>query len=182
MPLAPPSVVLCDAASVKGVLSRFGVTLRLDDDRDGVASSGEAGFLDEITYEASEEVLNYLGRYEPTALAASYLVRGWARRIAAKLLCLRRGNPVPKSLLDEVGTPEDGTGVYGRLVRVHQGQENLLGIAERVTPAMGWVNVRVIPGYPLRKARVEVPLSEPVPVKGTPLDRDYSADFIPRPY
>jgi len=177
-----PAYVYCANADVRNVLSRYGVNLRLNDSGGVTVGTGEEAELTEICYDATEEVNSYLaGRYDPIHLADSYLVKKWTKYIAAKELCERRGNPVPKALLLAVGTPEAQTGIYGRMVRVMNEVESLQSIPERVSPTMAWSNGRVQMGYPLRKWRVERPLNEQTPRQGPPQNLDYGAEFTPYP-
>jgi phage gp36-like protein len=90
MPL-PPITTYCTAADVRNRLSADGVALRTDD-------ASPAALTDALE-SAAVEVNGYAEPfYEPAALALSNWVRFKARDIAVYLLCLRRNNPVPKSV------------------------------------------------------------------------------------
>lgn len=97
---------LCQQADVEAKLSEFGLMARLDDDRDGAidpAASPGPTLADSVIENASAEVGQYLLiRYAAATLTASAWVKWVTATFAAKLACLRRGNPCPESLLDQV--------------------------------------------------------------------------------
>jgi hypothetical protein len=157
------------------------VDLRLDDDASGTVAADEDAYLAAVVADATEELNSYLlGRYDAARLAQSYLVAKWARYLAAKELCERRGNPVPKSILAAVGDPDKRTGILGRLARVAEGRDSLESVPQRLAPSPAWANVRVVPGRELRKAVVERPLSEQTAPPQLPA-YDEAADYTPYP-
>ncbi|MCI0333551.1 MAG: DUF1320 domain-containing protein [Planctomycetes bacterium] len=90
---------LCTETEMQRLFSVYGVTAHADHDADGVSDSG---VVDDCINQATEEIRFYLWKnYSDAALTTSTLVNRWATTLAVYFLCLRRGNPVPDSLLAE---------------------------------------------------------------------------------
>lgn len=95
----------CVIADVKDILSDNGVLYRTDDNEDGsVAGSGTESTVQSHAIEFAAVKMNmYLQQtaYTLTALANNEWCK-WCNAVkAAVILCRRRGNPVPNSLLQE---------------------------------------------------------------------------------
>lgn len=83
----------CDADDLADILGEAGVSLRLSD------VPPEA--LGRVLVRAAAKVNRYcLRRYTAAKLAASEWVRVVAAEMAAYLLCTRKGNPAPSSVVD----------------------------------------------------------------------------------
>jgi len=153
------------ATDVRTLLSAEGVDASLDDDQSGTVSETEETRL--TTYAANyatSKVNDYcLGRYDAIDLASSWTANEWATIIAARWVRLRRGNPVPKSLQELF---ED---VMEDLKAVRTKQYDIQDLAERVSSAPKWSNVRVDVRYRLRQIRVQRPISEQTPPRIPPV-------------
>ena len=93
-------VLLTSREEMQDIASQRGIDLRLDDNNDGVISTGiapdfgEESFLDEVIIEASDEALMRLEHYyEDGVLEGSRWVRRRVSYIAVPMLSARRGNP-----------------------------------------------------------------------------------------
>lgn len=97
MPIESAPPLLTSRAEMQKIISARGIDLRLDDDDDGVISSGldeEASALNEVIIEASDEAYMRLeNMYKPADLADSLWVRRRVTYIALHMLSSRRGNP-----------------------------------------------------------------------------------------
>lgn len=83
-------------ADIERVLSAAGVTLRADDDDDGIH---EGTVVTDCIEEATDDLNTYLlERYLDSDLNGNEWIRRKTTRRAALLLCMRRGNPPPASL------------------------------------------------------------------------------------
>ncbi len=109
---------------------------------------------------ATSQVKDYCcGRYNDSDLLQSWSVRRWARALAARWVCRRRGNVAPKSI------EEDAKEALDEMKRV---QVSALNISDIGTRTAGWPfisNVIVDPAYDYAKIRVEQPLSEGTPTQ-----------------
>lgn len=99
-------VLLTSREEMQDIASVRGIDLSIDDDNDGVISTGiapnfgEESFLDEAIIEASDETLMLLEHYYlDTDLEGSRWVRRRVSYIALHMLSSRRGNP--KKFCDE---------------------------------------------------------------------------------
>lgn len=141
--------VYATQTDVEAVLSQLGVTLRADDDEDGVSETAN------ITYalqEASSQVDFYLlQRYTAAVLATSdYVIKATAA-LAACLLSRRRGNVVPGSI-------DAACEKYSKqLEQIATGQYQLPGAAMRDDPGITVTGLAVDLRYPH------------VPVRRTPI-------------
>lgn len=163
----------CDADDVYALLSQEGADLRLDDDQTGTTSAAE--LLRLTTYAvnyATSRVNDYcLGRYEADDLDNNWTVNYWTTVIAARYLCFRRVNPIPKSIttiFDEV--MED-------LKALRAGEYTLGDVAERLVSSPAWSNIRFDDRFARRRARKESGMSEKTPPRVTPA-RDWTGDII----
>lgn len=81
---------LCSSSDVQKILSSVGLSLRIDDDATATTWAIE---------EASVDVYGFAAlQYEEADLVASNWITRIAARLAAWYVCIRRGNPVPKSI------------------------------------------------------------------------------------
>lgn len=172
MPPAALDTLYTSMDDVNALLSEEGVGARLDDDQTGTVTVAEEARL--TTYAvnyATTKVNDYaLGRYAADDLDSSWTVNEWATIIAARWLCSRRGNPVPKSLQDMF----EETMAELRMLR--DKQYDLQDIAERTSTAPRWSNVRVDVRYRLRRIRKQRPISEQTQPR-VPAATDLSADL-----
>jgi phage gp36-like protein len=153
------------SARIDRLLSTYGTTNFADYDGDG---SKDTDVITDVIDEASGEVAAYvLEKYTDTQAAASSLVTRWTTVLAARFLCLRRGNMPPESLEMEfhrLVNPDDGL-----LVRVRRGQLKLPDADRdnRGFPTMS--NLKVDRRYPHEKVRVVERTSDRI---ATSLERD----------
>lgn len=99
------------------------------------------------------------------------MVNQWCVILAAYWLSIRRGNPPPGSFDDLCKA------TLADLEKIHSGQFDVAGIGEREAGWPAWSNVRVDILYPLRKIRVERPISEKQPTTYQQA-KDWPAEFI----
>lgn len=161
-------------ADIDALLSSDGVDLRLDDNAGGSVSATELAYLTTqgINY-ATDRVNNYLmGRYAPVNLYASWTVADWTTILAARWLCSRRGNDVPKSLERMYKETVE------EMEEVRTGAMALAAIEEYVINAPAWSNVRVTPHSRMKRLRVERPLSERTAPGFSRRNVDYYADVL----
>lgn len=160
---------------MEGLLSTEGVNLRLDDDGNDTVSAAELVRLTTYARNYATGRINMycLGRYDAADLATSWVVNEWATYIACHWLSRRRGNPALfKDEYDEA---------ISELKQIKAGQLNLEELAERNPGWPSWSNTRVDFRYPLKKIRVERPISEQSPTSGLPRNRDIAADYFVEP-
>lgn len=175
MPPPAPSTLYTDRASIADVLSTNGVNLRLDDDADGSVSTPESVRADEAAAVGTGTVNRFCQlRYTPTQLVTSWSVWDWATLCAAVWLCRRRGNPVPKSLLQERDEALE------EMREVQSGTITLEDIAERVTDAPAWSNSTLDPRYRTQQARIQRRRSERTP-RQQRVAADYFDDLVVEP-
>ncbi len=123
----------CAAADVSKVLSAAGVSLRVDD--------GDATVLDAID-EASVEVDGFaLLLYSQTALLASQWVKKKCAWLAARFLCLRRGNAPSKAMAKECER------IFDQLDEVRLGSLQIPDAPQRkaAAPVLSNQRVRLVP-------------------------------------
>lgn len=148
-------------ALVQGLLSRSGVTLRMDDDDSSEMEATEdpvdeqAILEEEIIPQATDEVNCYLiERYAAAQIASSWIAVKACTTFAAVEVCERRGNPVPKSLMDRYERME-------RLLEKIQAGKMSLGIAQQREADFPLLsNVRLDARQPVRQLRVQQPISD----------------------
>lgn len=167
MPPPAQSYQYTDRDSIESLLSAEGLTLSLDDDRDGEEATKESARVAMAVGFATAKVdLFCQPSYDPSQLANSWSVWNWATILAAWWLRNRRGNPGPASL------KEMKDEVMQELEMVRAGQMQVDSIGRRSTMAPAWSNVRVDPRYRLHQSRIQRPISDrtnrPYPA---PLDR-----------
>ncbi len=140
----------CTESDLINLLSSHGVVGFADHDGDGDADSG---VVDRCISEASAEIdLFLLSRYEEAALADNRHLNRWATVMAARFLCLRRGNMPPESLeleFTRIVDPETGF-----LARVRAGRLKLPGVRRKYNAAPSFSNLTVDRRYPREKIRV----------------------------
>ena len=158
-------------AEIEDRLSAEGVLLRLDDDRNGSASTPES---DRGTYAvniATARVNMYLSqRYAPADLAASWVVHDWATIIAARWICKRRANPVPESIEDDyLAAIEEMTAIRERVMA-------LGGVTERQSDQPTLSNMTLDNRYRVRQLRRQSPLSTREPTT-MPTDEHIPGNF-----
>lgn len=166
-----PTYTYTDREHMNSMLSAEGVDLRLDDDADGTVEAEELAYLtDRIISTATEKINYYLSaRYAPIQLKDSYWVWEVCTVVASRMLCARRGNPVPESL--ELLWDE----AKEELNLIRQNKAQVPRVKRRETSAPAWSNMVVNQRYYFRKIRVQRGISE----KSTtqyPQDRDRSSE------
>jgi Protein of unknown function (DUF1320) len=176
MSLTALTYIYCTEDDVESILSVDGLGTRLDDDNTGDYSPPpDLDYLiNQILPWASAQINCYAaGLYSPVNLAQSWTVNRWCAIIAARRLCMRRGNPVPKSLA------EDYKETMEELASVRRGDlpidPNIIGYRNNMSFA--WSNVTMQPGYRLRKVRVETQISDPTPTS-YPQSIDWRTQFL----
>ena len=107
---------------------------------------------------ATSKVLLYCGGlYTTSDLATSWMVNYYASVIAARMLCMRRVNPTPESLMEAYGEVIQDL----KDIKAMRLAFNEIGLRNAAWPA--WSNVRVDCRYRLRQTRVERPICEKTP-------------------
>lgn len=172
MPSISTDTLYCTLADIKELLSVNGTIGRADDDNDGSISATEQTYFDRaINWATSRVNLYCLAKYAASELVTSALVNEWAVLCAAYWLSCRRGNPPPGSFDDLYKSAIDD------LKLIHSGSFQIPDIGYRDSAWPAWSNIRVDQGYPLRKIRVERPISESSPVPYSQ-PRDRTAEYI----
>lgn len=171
----PLSIVYCSTDDLRELLSAEAVDLRLDDDEDGTLEPIDDSILVRAINQATARVNRYCrGRYDPEQLAQSWEVNEWTTIIAARWLCTRRCQSVPRGIAE----------LYDECVKamelVKSGQHAIEDIGGRNVDWPAWSNSRVDQRYLLRKIRVQRPLSEGTPTQFR-RNRDIGADYIIEP-
>lgn len=91
-----PTTLYCDEADMNRLFSSYGVTAFADHDESG---SSDSGVTDDCIIQASQEIDLYCRQqYAAAVLATSDLINRWATVMSVYFLCMRRGNPIPKSI------------------------------------------------------------------------------------
>lgn len=149
------STVYCTEAELIRYLSTNAVTDFADNDDDGTA---DTGVVDDCINQATEEIDLYLTqRYTQAVLSASQLVNRWCVTLAARFLCIRRGNSVPDVIEREfervAGSPD------GMLAQISDRKRDLPGSALRADLRPTWSNVVVDRRHKYSTLRVTTPNS-----------------------
>jgi hypothetical protein len=135
---------------IENQLSEIGVQLRLRD----LTGIDSANYITRLVGEATDVVNQYvMGFYDEDVLANSLWVRAHATWIACVLICRRRGQPVPKSLIEQYNE------VIEDLKAVRRGEIQIprLPTSSNMLPAMS--NLRVDDRFYSRKIRVNPSIS-----------------------
>ena len=126
---------LTSHAEMERLFSAQGLTAFADHQATGLRDDD---VLDDCANQASYELLNYAGqRYSHAALYTHTTPRGWATLFACRLVCIRRGNPVPDSFAEEF------LRIMELLKLVPSGQYKFYGLAERGDLRPTWSNLKV---------------------------------------
>jgi len=137
------SYTYTDQGDIESLLSVLGLVNRLDDVNTGVATfvaltAEEQAYLPKFINRATERCNFYLAmRYNPADLAQSCWVNDHATVIACYLLAVRRGNPVPASLLDMYKETLEEL----KLVHLGNYEVPLIALREAGIPAFSTVRV-----------------------------------------
>ena len=160
--LQAPSYTYCVEADVQALLSVDGEQMRLTDAGEDYPTATEAAYLTTqgINWASSRINMYCLTRYDASQLATSYLVNEWATIFAARWLCSRRGNPVPKAIQDLYDEALED------LKQVRMGQLDIPDIGQRDPGYPAWSNMTVRPEYLYRKVRREQSISDTSPTTG----------------
>ena len=157
MPTAP-NISLTSEAWIHAILGEIAQDARLDDDFSETIAAGEQTHLDDFVIPtATDQALAYLTNYSPSKLATSHWVFYHTTVLAIALLFRRRAEGLPESVQSML---EDTT---NQLMMVKRGQMNVPRIARRSNNYPKWSNVEYDPRYPLRKLRVQRPISDKSP-------------------
>lgn len=167
------STLYCSSDDVDALLSQEGVDLRLDDDEsDAISATEETRLTTWALNYATSRVNDYaLGRYLAANLDNNWTVNHWATVIAARYLCVRRGNPLPKSIAELYKE------VMADLKALKAGEYQLGDIAERVLNSPSWSNLRHDGRYLRKKTRKESQMSERTPDR-VPAAKDIPGEVI----
>jgi hypothetical protein len=95
MPVETLSYVYTSENEITRLISQTGVALRVSD----LTGTEKTTYWVEVTEEASDFINQYCTNYDPADMADSRWVRSRATWIALVLLCRRRANPVPDSII-----------------------------------------------------------------------------------
>lgn len=173
MPVAN-SINYCDYEDVENILSVHGVDLRLDDDGTITPSVEEIARLNvwAINIATSKVNMYVLGLYNASDLQRSWLINFYATVIASRLICARRLNPVPESLMqlyeEAIKDLEDLKAQYAFL--------NDVGM--RNVPWPAWSNIRFDTRYRVKQLRVERVISEKTPVQDYSQTVDRTSELL----
>ncbi len=170
------SYVYCTEDDVLALIGQEGQDGRVDDDNSGSISPAEQLYLTAAINRATRRVNQYLmPRYPSSELYQSGIVNEWCSVVAAYLLCCRRGNPAAGSIKD----------LYDETVEwmkeVSAGTQSLADAASRHSAFPSWANIRYRLTNPLRRLRVEKPISENRDPSTGKRIRDLAADLIVEP-
>ena len=171
--LANLTYVYTDEAGIDALASSVGRINMVDDDDTGTVTSPEQNYIDFAINWATSRVNFYcLQRYADACLATNWMVYYWATVLACYWLSMHRGNP-PKGSFDDLQNE-----VIEDMKLVHDGKYAVPGLGEREVGWPAWSNVRVDVLYPLRRIRVERPLSERTATTYNQV-KDWPAEIIP---
>lgn len=96
MPVETLSYVYTSEDEITRLISSTGVSLRVSD----LTGAEKTTYWVEVTEEATDIINQYCTNYEASDLADSRWVRSRATWIGLVLLCRRRANPVPGSVME----------------------------------------------------------------------------------
>lgn len=148
MPLISPAY--CTTDELRRFMSAAGVLAFADHDGDGIED--EEVVNDAINW-ACEEINGYAQeKYTPSDLASSILLNRWAVVIAARCLCITRGNVVPSTWEEEYDRLTNASD--GMLVRIRRGEYELPGVPKRGPHAPSMSNLTVDRRHIRTKIRV----------------------------
>lgn len=140
----------CTAADLRRFMSAPAVTMFSDHDSDGIADDG---VVEDAINWACEEINGYLlEKYQPADLANSVLLNRWAVVMAARCLCITRGNTVPSNWDEEYDRLTNASD--GMLVRIRRGEYELPGVPKRGPHAPSMSNLTVDRRHHRTKIRV----------------------------
>lgn len=169
------TVLYTSADEINDILSENAVELRLDDDDSESIDVDEQLRLTHILSKATAKCNLYLlERYAATQLADSWQVHHWASVIGARLLCLRRANPVPESLEAEYDEAIE------EMSMVKANELSLGDIPQRENDQMAFSNTTVDQRYQTRRVRVQRPISDRSPTS-IPQNRHWPSEFTVEP-
>ena len=115
-----PTPTYCTLDDLKAILGSTAVLRLLDDNEDGVTSSLEQSYAEEVIAQAASQISAPLGmRYDTCSLASNTWCRWCNAYLAASLLVRRRGNPADASLEEVVRSYRD------QLEQIRTGQLNV---------------------------------------------------------
>lgn len=160
--LQAPPYTYCTEGDVQAILSVDGEQQRLTDTGEVVPTSTETAYLTTqgINWASSRINMYCEPRYDPTQLQLSYLVNEWCAIFAARWLCSRRGNPVPKSVADLYEE------AVNDLKAVRVGSLDIPDIGQRDPGYPAWSNITLRPEFLYKKLRRETPISDNSPTTG----------------
>lgn len=166
-------VLLSSREEVESIFSADGVTLRIDDDMDGVTdgmdgTANDTQKLIDALAEASDEAYERLWRYDNDVLECTYYVRRRVSYIAAHLLSIRRGNPGQYCDMAERYLKDFEEIKYGR--------KHIPGVPQRRSYQPTMSNVVVDHRHSYAKLRVAQEISE------GPTDPKQQEDTLPYGY
>lgn len=137
MPPAAPAILYTSEADIRLLLSSVGTDMALDDDTSGAVSVTEAAWLTYAPSIGTSAVNRFAQvRYENADLVLSWNVWHWATVLGAEFVWSKRNNPIPVTL------QRFAANALATLKKIHDGQESIEDIAQRVTDAISWRNVR----------------------------------------
>lgn len=150
MPIETLAYVYTSQDEIERLISETGVQSRTRD----LAGSDNPNYWIELIAEATDTINQWVGDYYDEAdMADSRWVRARASWIALTLLCRRRGNPVPASILDRYEEIMEDL----RLVRYGLVQIPRLPTRAGLLPTMS--NIRIDDRFYSRKIRVNPSIS-----------------------
>lgn len=169
MPVETLTYTYTSQAEVQRLISTEGVQLRITD----LTGTNATDYWTELIAEATDIVNQYcLGYYEAEEMADNRWVRSRATWIALALLCKRRANPVPGSILDryeEIIADLNGV-LIGKFMIPR------LGTRSDMLPSLS--NLRVDDRYRTRKLRVNPNISTGVIGSNQDLSFDWTWDWF----
>lgn len=158
----------CTEAEIETFLSEEGVTFQADDNFDTLR---ESGAVSQAIEWADTKINMYCQAYAPAELEVNDWVNHCAIHLAARRLCMRRGNQVS-------GTVEQLYQEYmEELKAVHNGQLQIPDAAYRHSQTPSVTSVRIDPRYRVKKARVQRPLSTDQNTEGRSQPVDYGSEY-----
>ena len=148
------ATVYCSIADVQRFLSSQAVSDFADHDGDGIADDD---VVEDCINEATDEINgSCLQQYTKTVLEGQAQVNAWCKKMAARFLCERRGNPVPDSLEREF---ERIAGPGGFLDRVSRNRYQIADAPKRRELVPTVSNLKVDRRFRYSKLRVIRPTS-----------------------
>jgi hypothetical protein len=163
---------LCEKTDMQNVLSAFGVEAFSDHEETGADNDA---VIDFCRTQATGEMRGWIGQlYELTELSKSELVTAWVAVMSCYYLCMKRGNPIPDSLVDEydrITNPQTGI-----IAQVQKEKFLIPDIRRKATNIPVFSNMTIDRRY--RRETVRVTSANSSQLTPTKLEQDTAPEIV----